>query len=323
MDKRKWYQNKALLIVLLFILPPVGIVGIFQRKTKVWKKLIYTLLALFMSFWLLGLVLMFMFPVNHYEVGNKLFEKKSYKEAINEFRKVEKRDENYVKAQNRISLSESLLDSIENINRKAIEKVKQDSIYNVKMENNRISELKLFQKQWADSILKNESKKGNRHFVSVKYSLPDSILFEYTEGITKNGFENNYKVDTMIYRKHYRKSLFEKMGLEFMDYPCFITFIPNQKIVKSIDSDLWKHPVMLNQGLKIYKGNKYNKTYLGVLKCKFKDKDRNVLDGNQFVIIEKDNGALIQLLLYELKNYYWVKKSDPNYSSGVGLSKCY
>lgn len=93
-----------------------------------------------------------------------------------------------------------------------------------------ISKLKGFQKNWVDSVVSSESKVGNRHLVDSKLILPDTIYFEYTEGVTKNGFDVNIQNDTVLYRTSYKKSIMSKLGTGYASYPVHITCIPNQNV---------------------------------------------------------------------------------------------
>ncbi len=46
----KWYDSKALIIILFFIMPPLGVYGMIKRNTVVWKKVLYILPASFFIF---------------------------------------------------------------------------------------------------------------------------------------------------------------------------------------------------------------------------------------------------------------------------------
>lgn len=323
LEKETWYQKKGVLILLLFTFPPLGILGIFNRKTKILKKIFYTLLGLFTSFLLLTWFFYLLLPNLSYSKGERFYSKGNYSKAIIEFQKVKKDDEYYNLALQKIELSKNKLDSILLFKKTIVLKNKKDSLTNIEVENNKTFSLKIFQKQWADSILKSESKLGNRHFTNIVLSLPDTILFEYTEGVTKNGFTTNFNLDKKKYPKHYKKALSKELGKNFLKFETYISFIPNQMVLSKNNPNDWKHPILLNKGLKIYKGNNFSKTYLGVLKCKYKDKERSVFDGNQFVIIEKENGELTRILRKELSKYYWIKTNDSNINSNRGLPKCY
>ena len=65
-SSKRWFDNKPLLIALLFVLPPVGVIGIFKRNSLLWKKLLYTFFALISSLLLLVLVLAIFNPMDYY-----------------------------------------------------------------------------------------------------------------------------------------------------------------------------------------------------------------------------------------------------------------
>ena len=55
--KKKWFEDKALLVILFFILPPLGIYGMLKRNTVTWKKAIYILPASFSIFLFIILII--------------------------------------------------------------------------------------------------------------------------------------------------------------------------------------------------------------------------------------------------------------------------
>lgn len=317
----KWYQKKWLLILLLFIIPPVGIIGVFLRDTKIWKRIVYTLLGVFMSFYLLAVLLLLVTPNVGYLDGNRLYEQGKYSEAISEFRKVNKDDENYTNAFNKIESAKSKIDSIAKIEKQILLNTQKDSLAQTEKKKQQIVLLKSFQKQWADSILKSESKPGNRHFVNVKYNLPDTILFEYTKGITKNGFDNNFNIDKDVYSNHYKKSLSQKLGKEFLTLATYISFIPNQNFVSSIDNSIkYVNPSLAYFGVKVYSGNQYSKEYLGTVSCLFTDKDKGWTDGDREIVIIKTESGMAKIPLYKFQKYYWIDVKDNDLSKNV--NKC-
>ncbi len=216
---KQWYDNKVLLIILFFLFPPMGIYGILKHKTDTWKKVLYILPFA-------SVVLLFIFAIifsiahemnrNYYQEGLDFAKDGDFKTALNRLKEVKKSDENYNSAILKINEIES------NIKLAEIEKEKQIEL--------NIQRLKKVQKAWADSIVESESKPGNRHFVGNKLSLPDTILFEYTEGVTKNGFSENLKVDTIAYRGFYNDEVTKKLGKEFLNHKVHISFIPNKSV---------------------------------------------------------------------------------------------
>jgi len=93
-NQKKWYNSKGLLILLFFILPPLGIYGIIKRKTITWKKLLYIIPAGFFTF-LLIIAIIGVFFINHYTIGLNYYDNKQYIEAYESFKLVSKDNENY------------------------------------------------------------------------------------------------------------------------------------------------------------------------------------------------------------------------------------
>lgn len=200
LQKSKWYQKKWLLILLLFILPPLGILGILKKDTKTWKKVFYTLLGVFMSFYLLGVVLMIFAPNFDFLNGNALYEEGKYQDAIIEYKKVEKDDENYNNALQKIELAQSKLDSISVIKQQAILQKRKDSIAKVEKQNQKIEALKLFQKQWADSLKKSYGKYLNDYTIS---ETNNKITFYLNPA--NNKYSNIDDINLSIFQKDYDK----------------------------------------------------------------------------------------------------------------------
>lgn len=251
---KKWYEKRGLLILLFFIFPPLGIYGMLQRKTATWKKILYAFpFSSFILIFLIGAYNVATTP--DYDYAMRHYHEQDYEKAYNYFLKVSSDDKNYTDAQTKLKEIKFILDSIkkekyreeirlalernENIqmlrDRKEenaeLQKEKEILITEVqKKREMRLEKLKGFQKFWADSILASESKVGNRHFVATKLSLPDTILFEYTENVTKKGFEENMKIDTSFYRKYYKEQVKEKLGKDFENHKVYISFIPNRNV---------------------------------------------------------------------------------------------
>ena len=218
-NEKKWYDNTPLLIILLFLFAPLCIYGVFKRKnTVLWKKLVFTFFGIGYLLFIIPMIIAVIYVANldNYEEGNNYYKKEEYSTAIDYFSKVEKNDKNYYRAQQKIKEINSKLSQIE------IQKKQEREV--------QLSKLMDYQKVWADSIVKSESQPGNRHFVGSKVIAPDSIIFEYTERITKNGFKENFNIDTLVYKQHYQKSISHKFGKEYEDIKTIISFIPNKKI---------------------------------------------------------------------------------------------
>lgn len=194
MEKGKWYNNKVILIILLFIFPPVGIYGIFQRDSKLWKKLAYLFCALFMSLILFGIAIAILFPVNYYEEGNTLLNRGEYKEAINRFERVGKDKKQYKDALKGIQIAKQKIDSVKTA---IIEKEETEQLHN-KL---RLDKLRTVKTNWADSIVKDW--KGA--FIKSRGLSPnyDTIYFQ----LTKNASKGDWRASTDLLQSNYKKSL--------------------------------------------------------------------------------------------------------------------
>lgn len=223
-QENKWYDNISTLIVVFIFLPPVGIYGIIKHKTSTLKKLLYifpaSIYTIFILMVLLGTVLTIVNPKEYYKDGLDYYNKGNYEKAIQYFSLIR---------ENEIGYKDAIV-KIEIAKRKVIE---EQALKDAKLKEEillKTAKLRDFQKTWADSIVKSESKEGNRHLVAVKLSLPDSILFEYTKGVTINGFDVNIQNDTVMYRNSYRENLRKKFGNEFSNTKVYISCIPNSKV---------------------------------------------------------------------------------------------
>lgn len=306
-NKSKWYDSKPLLIILLFILPPLGIVGIFKRNSITWKKIIYTLVgvtsSLFLLFLTVGIIGMIFFPIDYFKDGNESFYKGQYDKAVENYNKVPKDNIHYTDAQNQLTRIRQISDSLAmqtQIELEAIELKKQEQL----------KELASFQKHWADSVSKN----NGRFIIKAELSLPDSILFELGEEATKH-FNSNKRDILPFLINSYKESLSAK-GYNYETLNTVIDFTPNKKLSKQSNDDDWTHPVIKNKGLKIYSGNQYSKEYIGTLSCKYKH------EGSTFYRILKNNGRYTDIEDYNFSNC-WVKKTDSKNKQGIGLPTCY
>ncbi|MEN9919812.1 MAG: hypothetical protein RL662_2248 [Bacteroidota bacterium] len=111
-EKSKWYDSKPLLIILLFVLPPLGIVGIFKRNSATWKKIVYTLVGIAISLCLLICTLALIFPVDYYKEGNEYYNQKNYTRAYEYFSKVESSNPNYNDAVSKMQELKPIVDSL-------------------------------------------------------------------------------------------------------------------------------------------------------------------------------------------------------------------
>lgn len=312
--KSKWYDSKPLLITLLLILPPLGIVGIFKRNSVTWKKIVYTLGGLTMSFFLLIFIIALFYQIDYYKDGNEYFYKGQYDKAVENYNKVPKDNIHYTDAQSQLNKIRQISDSLamqKQIELEAIDLEKQKQLKTIELEKKKHNEsLIAHQKFWVDSIT--HLWKG--FIINTELNLPDSILFELSEEATKL-FNSNKEQTLPTIISLYKRSLSAK-GYNPDSLNTIIGFLPNKKLSHQSNNDDWAHPVMKNRGLKIYSGNEYHKEYLGTLSCKYK------YEGSTFYRVLKDNGRYTDIEDYNFQNY-WVKSTDYKAKQGIGLSTCH
>ncbi|WP_159800379.1 hypothetical protein [Flavobacterium sp. MK4S-17] len=177
-----------------------------------------------------------------------------------------------------------------------------------------LESLKLFQKQWADSVVKSYE---GQYIISCNFSLPDTISFELSKGATQN-FNSNERDNLPMLKKNYYKALKSKLGSQYDTYTTIINYIPNKVLAAKSNPSDWTHPIFKNTGIKIYSGDEYTKEYVGTLRCEFKDET----DGYTYYVVYRDNGEDINIVEYDFRNY-WVKKADADERMGIGLKKCF
>lgn len=106
----KWFDNRAILILLFFVFPPLGIYGILQHKTHIWKKVIYILPFVAILFSIIVAL-----NSDYYEIGIKHYKKKEYLNAYNNLKLVSANDKNYIDATKKINEIKPIVDSIRKI----------------------------------------------------------------------------------------------------------------------------------------------------------------------------------------------------------------
>lgn len=306
-NKSKWYDSKPLLIILLLILPPLGIIGIFKRNSVTWKKIVYTLIgvtsSIILFFLTVGIIGMIFFPIDYFKEGNENFYKGQYDKAEENYNKVPKDNIHYTDAQSQLTRIRQISDSLAmqmQIELETIELEKQKQL----------DALTASQKYWTDSI-----KEVYGAFIAdVELDLPNSILFELSRDATKV-FNSNKRDVLPTFINSYKRSLSAK-GYDVDSLNTAIGFLPNKKLSSQSNNEDWTHPTIKNKGLKIYSGNEYSKEYIGTLSCKYK------YEGSTYYRILKDNGKYTDIKDYNFSNC-WVKRADSKAKQGLGLPTCY
>ncbi len=237
-NQKKWYNNKSLIIILFFTLPPLGIYAMLKYNTKVWKKVLYIVLALIPSFFLFFLSMYIVIPKEKLE---KAKVKSNEKET---FSSLKKDSLNHVNSDNTSQSKEILISE---------------------------KDILKFNKKWTDSVVK--SWKG-KFIISGASKTKNRIELELSKEATKS-FYSNKRNNLSMYQRDYDnnyKSKFRKENTEVK-----VDFIPNKKLSKEFNTSDWVHPIFKNKGIKIYSGNEFYKEYLGTLDCKYKDPTDGIL----------------------------------------------
>lgn len=111
-QSKNWYDNKVLLIILFFVLPPLGIYGMLKHKTDNWKKVLYVLPAFFIVIFF-GIGLYGVVTMDEYKTAMDYYNKKNYEKSYDYFKMVSPEDKNYNDAIAKINELKPIIDSID------------------------------------------------------------------------------------------------------------------------------------------------------------------------------------------------------------------
>ena len=209
-NSKKWFNNKPLLIAILFLFPPVGIFGMFKKQSALWKKLLYTFFALISSLLLLVFTLAIINPIDYYKSGLENFNKENYELAIKDFENVSSSNENYKEVLAKIEISKNKL--------KGLELKKEQEQIQV------LENLKSFQNKWSDSIV--STWKGS--YIN-KYSINenrDTIFFQLNKEATKGKWRDMAQMYESVYKKNLDSLYNSKLEIEFNTS---IVILPNKE----------------------------------------------------------------------------------------------
>lgn len=209
-NSKKWYDNKPLLIVLLFVLPPIGVIGIIKRNSLLWKKILYSFFALISSLMLLVIILAIFNPIDYYKSGVDNFNDGKYELAIKDFEKVGSNDANYKDAVSKIGI--------------ANQKIKELSITIEKENIEKLKAYKDFQKTWSDSIVKFwQGDYINKHLTSKN---SDTIYFQLSKKATEGNWQSTAELHQSIYQKQFDSITINKFNNKLKTV---IKIIPNEE----------------------------------------------------------------------------------------------
>ncbi len=189
-NKKEWFDNKILLIILFFIFPPLGIYAMLKHKTDLWKKILYVLPAGFFSIIFISAFIAAIFSDN-YKSGLDYYNKKDYVKAYDNFQLVSPNDKNYKDAISKISEIKPIVDSI-----KKFESLEED--------NSKEHTLKNTEKNQSNHNLKNDIKTQiERELASIEKGITigkgenvtavqmDLVLFSAYWTIVEEGKNSN------------------------------------------------------------------------------------------------------------------------------------
>ncbi|WP_310559472.1 hypothetical protein [Flavobacterium sp.] len=172
--QKQWFDNKILLIVLFFILPPLGIYGMIKHKTDSWKKILYIVpSAIFTLLVIIGIVGAVF--IDNYKQGVDYYNKKEYIKAYESLSRVSQDDKNYSDAISKINEIKPIVDSL-----KIVEENEKIAKENAEKAENEIKNSEKTAKENKEKIRDNPSlafPKTQQDFLSVLQSTEN----EYKE----------------------------------------------------------------------------------------------------------------------------------------------
>lgn len=253
----KWHNNKALIVLLLFVLPPVGIYCIFKRDTQKWKQIVYTLFASIVTLFLMSFIFMLFNPDYYYESGNSNMKKGNYENAIKDFENVYKTDKHYSDALKNIELAK--------------QKIKEQLVIKENKEKERITleqkealkkleKLKDFQKQWSEKIVKYW--KGDYFKKSILSSSSDTIYFQLIKVASTGNWQSSAEMNREIYQREYDSLVKQKFGNEFANVKTKITIVPDSEQQKE-NEIIARRQHLINRQFAGFSGaNRYVEDYI-------------------------------------------------------------
>jgi hypothetical protein len=172
--QKQWFDNKILLIVLFFILPPLGIYGMIKHKTDSWKKILYIVpSAIFTLLVIIGIVGAVF--IDNYKQGVDYYNKKEYIKAYESLSRVSQDDKNDSDAISKINEIKPIVDSL-----KIVEENEKIAKENAEKAENEIKNSEKTAKENKEKIMDNPSlafPKTQQDFLSVLQSTEN----EYKE----------------------------------------------------------------------------------------------------------------------------------------------
>jgi len=197
---KKWYDNKLILILLLFIFPPLGIYGILNHKTATWKKVIYIPCSLFSLIFIIATFAVLL--TDHFKEGMDYYNQQNYKSAYSSFLLVSQSSKNYNDAVLKLKEIKPIIDSLDNLaamkkDQQKLQQEQQDE-ENRKLKEEKENPSLAFPKVEQDFIaIIQESKK---EYQDAPNELKKSAIRTKRGKLIANALGNNRKFDDWIVR---------------------------------------------------------------------------------------------------------------------------
>ncbi|WP_312765321.1 hypothetical protein [Epilithonimonas sp.] len=234
-NSKQWYDNKFLLIVLFFLLPPLGIYGMVKRKTATWKKVLYIIPSSFMILYIPALIYTTFF-IDNYKEGIDSYNKKDYKNADYFLRMVKPDDVHYKDALAKIAILKPKIDSVELEKRqKEIAESNKKEVEPNKLTPEEIQTLKDFQTKWSEKIVKDWQ--GDYFKNSSVSKSGDTIKFELIKIASTGNWQSSAEMNREIYQKEYDSLLKQNFNNKYNLLKTKVVIIPDsgqQKINEAL-----------------------------------------------------------------------------------------
>lgn len=101
----KWYENRTLLLFLLLTVYPIGLIGLWMKRTTVGRKVAFSVAGFFGWIWFCIIALAVTAAITapgDYEEGVTYMEEKNWQQAVNSFERVEAGNDEYNLAQEQL-----------------------------------------------------------------------------------------------------------------------------------------------------------------------------------------------------------------------------
>lgn len=206
----KWYNNNLKLILAILFIAPLGIYGLYKKKTNknALKNISLVLGSIYSVFYIILLISLVAFLFTdkdklNYDTAITKMKDKKFDEALAEFKEIENDSEYFSSAQKQITLLNQKLDSIKNS--------KLEILANIDNQRKKIEDQRII---WSDSIVK--SWKGEFILDYKKPIIGDTIYFMLSKNASKT-FQSNRDLNLPLYHRSYKNHMKNNIGPSYSD----------------------------------------------------------------------------------------------------------